>query len=194
MHGLLPAKIKRRTLSLAAAFAVPAAIVTAALAPPAAQASPVAQASPAATADATAAGRLSVTIDSMNPQVATPGATVHLSGTITNGTRRTQAGLEVQLLTSSAHFTTRDGMDSFLARGVDSGGLVAAEIPFLVPASVAPGRTAAWNISFQPGIYGISEFGVYPVTVQLQELSSGSVLSSHRTLLPFWPGPRAAAC
>ena len=65
MHGLLPAKIKRRTLSLAAVFAVPAAIVTAALAPPA-----PAQASPGGSAAVTAAGRLSVTIDSMNPQVA----------------------------------------------------------------------------------------------------------------------------
>ena len=184
---MLPAKIKRRTLSLAAVFAVPAAIVTAALAPP-----PPAQASPGNPADVTAAGRLSVTIDSMNPQVATPGATVHLSGMITNRTRQSQAGLEVQLNTSSAHFTTRDGMDSYLAGGVDSSGLVPAGIPFLTSASVAPGATAAWSISFQPGSYGISEFGVYPVTVQLQDLSSGSVLSSDRTLLPFWPGSRAA--
>jgi hypothetical protein len=187
VHGLLPAKIKRRTLSLAAVFAVPAAIVTAALAPPA-----PAQASPGNPADVTAAGRLSVTIDSMNPQVAAPGATVHLSGTITNRTRQRQAGLEVQLNTSPAHFTTRDGMDSYLARGVDSSGLEPAGIPFLISASVAPGAAAAWSISFQPGSYGISEFGVYPVTVQLQDLSSGSVLSSDRTLLPFWPGSRAA--
>ena len=90
----------------------------------------------------------------------------------------------MQLNTSSAHFTTRDGMDSYLARGVDSSGLVPAGIPFLISASVAPGATAAWSISFQPGSYGISEFGVYPVTVQLQDLSSGSVLSSDRTLLP----------
>ncbi len=187
MHGLLPAKIKRRTLSLAAVFAVPAAIVTAALAPPTA-----AQASSGDSAGVTATGRLSVTIDSMNPQVATPGTTVHLSGTITNRTRQTQAGLEVQLNTSSAHFTTRDGMDSYLARGVDSSGLVPAGTPFLIAASVAPGATAPWSISFQPDTYGISEFGVYPVTVQLQDLSSGSVLSSDQTLLPFWPGPRAA--
>ncbi|MGH3199466.1 MAG: DUF6049 family protein [Streptosporangiaceae bacterium] len=186
MHGLLPVKVKRRILSLAAVFAVPAVIVSAGLA-----LAPAAQAGSGVPADVAGTGSLSVTIASMNPQVATPGAAVHVSGTITNGTRQTRAGLEVQLITSPTRFTTRDDMDSYLARGVDSGGLVPAGIPFLVSASVAPGATTAWSISFQPGSYGISEFGVYPVTAQLQDLS-GDVLSSGQTLLPFWPGQRAA--
>ena len=91
----------------------------------------------------------------MNPQVATPGATVRLSGTITNGTRQTQAGLEVQLYTSAAHFTTRDGMDSYLSHGVASG-LLPAGNPFLFAASVAPGGTASWTTSFQVSTQGIS--------------------------------------
>jgi hypothetical protein len=187
VHGLLAAKVKRRILSLAALLAVaagPAAIVSAGLAP-------AAQASLRSPADQARTGSLSVTIDSMNPQVATPGATVHVSGTITNGTRQTQAGLEVQLFTSPTRFTTRDEMDSYLARGVDSGGLAPAGLSFLVSASLAPGSTATWSISFQSGSYGISEFGVYPVTAQLQDLS-GDVFSSAQTLLPFWPGQQAA--
>jgi hypothetical protein len=189
VHGLLPAKVKRRILSLAALFAVaagPAAIVTGGLA-----LAPAAQAGPAVLADVARTGHLSITIDSMNPQVASPGATVRLSGTITNRTRQTQTGLEVQLQTSAAHFTSRDGMDFYLAHGVDNSGLEAAGIPFLVSGSVAPGGTVAWSTSFRPGSYGISEFGVYPVTAQLQDLS-GDVISSGQTLLPFWPGQRAA--
>jgi hypothetical protein len=189
VHGFLPAKVKRRILSLAALFAVaagPAAIVTSGLA-----LAPAAQAGPAVLTDVAAKGHLSVTIDSMNPQVASPGATVRLSGTITNRTRQTQTGLEVQLQTSAAHFTSRDGMDFYLAHGVDNSGLEAAGIPFLVSGSVAPGGTVAWSTSFRPGSYGISEFGVYPVTAQLQDLS-GDVISSGQTLLPFWPGQRAA--
>ena len=190
MHGLLPAKVKRRILSLAALFAVaagPAAIVTSGLA-----LAPAAQAGPAVLADVAAKGHLSVTIDSMNPQVASPGATVRLSGTITNRTRQTQTGLEVQLQTSAAHFTSRDEMDFYLAHGEDNSGLEPAGIPFLLSASVAPGGTAAWSTSFRPDSYGISEFGVYPVTAQLQDLS-GDVISSGQTLLPFWPGQRAAS-
>jgi hypothetical protein len=190
VHGFLPAKVKRRILSLAALFAVaagPAAIVTSGLA-----LAPAAQAGPAVLTDVAAKGHLSVTIDSMSPQVASPGATVHLSGTITNRTRQTQTGLEVQLQTSAAHFTSRDEMDFYLAHGVDNSGLEPAGIPFLLSASVAPGRTAAWSTSFRPDSYGISEFGVYPVTAQLQDLSD-DVISSGQTLLPFWPGQRAAS-
>jgi hypothetical protein len=182
VHGLLPAKLKRRTLSLAAVFAVPAAIVTAGLA----QAVP-AQANPAERA---AAGGLSVTIETMSPEYAKPGATVTVSGTVTNRTRQAQAGLEVQLNTSATHFTTRIGMDDFLSRGVATG-LLPAGNPDVLPASLGPGATASWSASFQVGTQGISTFGVYPVTAQLQNLSGGPSVSD-QALLPFWPGSPAA--
>src|SRR6266849_10448739 len=182
VHALLPAKVKRRTLSLAAVFAVPAAIVTGGLA----LAHP-AQASPG---DVAGTGSVSVTIGSMNPQFATAGAMVNLAGTVTNGTRQTQAGIEVQLYTSQTPFSTRDGMNSYLANGVD-GGLAPAGRPFLIPASLAPGATASWSASFQASTQGINGFGVYPVTAQLQDFA-GNLLSSNQTLLPFWTGQRAA--
>ena len=189
MHGVLPAKIKRRTLSLAAVLAVPAAIVTAglALANPA-QASPSHQASAVRQAGT---GGLSVTINSMNPQYAAPGATVNVEGTVTNRTSQTQAGLEVQLYTSATPFSARDGMDYYLAHGGDSS-LAAAGTPFIISASVAPGRSAYWNASFQVNAQGISAFGVYPVTAQLQETLSAGMLAADQTLLPFWPGQRQA--
>ena len=80
---------------------------------------------------------MSVTINSMNPQYATPGATVTVEGTVSNRTSQTQAGLEVQLYTSATRFVTRDGMDSYLAHGEDSS-LIAAGTPFILPASVPP--------------------------------------------------------
>ena len=167
---------------MAAAFAIPAAILTAGLASAVpAQASPAEQAS---------SGRLSVTIDAMNPSYAVPGATVTLSGTVTNGTRQRQAGLDVRLFTSASHFTTRDGLDAYMSRGVVSD-LIPAGDPFLISASVAPGATASWTASFRASTQGISSFGVYAVTAQLQDLSGG-VISSEQTLLPFWPGSRSA--
>ena len=115
------------------------------------------------------AGHLSVTIDAMTPPYAKPGATVTVSGTVTNGTRRTQAGLAVRLFTSASHFVTRDEMDSYTSRG-EAPGLAPAGDSFLFSASVAPGRTASWTASFQVSTQGISSFGVYPVTAQLQDL------------------------
>jgi len=185
VHGLLTAKL-RRTLGIAAAFAVPAAILPVILAGGLASAVP-AQASPAEQASS---GRLSVTIDAMNPSYAVPGARVTLSGTVTNGTRQMQAGLDVRLYTSASHFTTRDGLDGYMSRGVVSDLIPAGDQAF-ISASVAPGGTASWTASFRAGTQGISSFGVYAVTAQLQD-PSGGVLSSDQTLLPFWPGSRSA--
>jgi Family of unknown function (DUF6049) len=176
----------RRTFRKTAVFAVPAAILAGSLAGGLASAGP-AQASQAERASA---GHLSVTINAMTPSYATPGATVRLSGTVTNGTRQTQAGLDVRLFTSASHFTTRDGMDAYVSRGAASG-LIPAGNPFFVSASLAPGTTASWTASFQAGTQGIASFGVYGVTAQLQDLS-GNVISADQTLLPFWPGSRVA--
>jgi Family of unknown function (DUF6049) len=177
----------RRTLRKTAVFAVPAAILAGSLAGGLTSAGP-AQASQAERASA---GHLSVTINAMNPSYAKPGATVRLSGTVTNGTRQTQAGLDVRLFTSASHFTTRDGMDAYVSRGVASD-LVPAGNPFFVSASLAPGTTASWTASFRVGTQGIASFGVYGVTAQLQD-PSGNVISADQTLLPYWPGSRVAA-
>ena len=135
-------------------------------------------------------GRVSVTIDSMTPQYAKTGATVTVTGSVSNGTGQTQAGLQVQLYTSADHFTSRDGMDAFVAHGTGAS-LVPAGTLVALPGSVRPGVSVSWRASFLVDAEGISEFGVYPVTAQLAD-SFGDVLTSAQTLLPFWPGQRAA--
>jgi uncharacterized protein DUF6049 len=155
--------------------------------------SPAAQASPAAhTAARVTAGGLAIHINGMNPQVARAGATVNVRGTITNGTRQTQAGLAVQLETSATHFTTRDGMKSYLSSG-QATGLLPAGDAFDVSATLAPGATISWSTSFQVSAEGISTFGVYPVTADLQAFATVGALSADRTLLPYWPSSQAAA-
>jgi Family of unknown function (DUF6049) len=171
---------------MAAALAVPAAILLVILVGGLASAVP-AQASPAEQASS---GRLSVTIDAMNPSYAVPGARVTLSGTVTNGTRQTRAGLNVQLYTSASPFTTRDGLDAYMSHGVVSD-LIPAGKPFVISADVASGATASWTASFRASTQGISSFGVYAVTAQLQDPYDG-VISSDQTLLPSWPGSRSA--
>ena len=186
MRGFATANL-RRILRKTAVFAVPAAILAGTLAGGLASAGP-AQASPAERASA---GHLSVTINAMSPSYAAPGATVRLSGTVTNGTRQTKAGLDVRLFTSASHFIARDRMDAYVSRGVASD-LIPAGNPFSVSASLRPGTTAKWTASFQADTQGITSFGVYGVTAQLQDLA-GNVISADQTLLPFWPGSRAAS-
>jgi Family of unknown function (DUF6049) len=172
-----------RTASVAVAAAVPAAVTAALLA----LAGTPAQARPA---HAALASRVSVTIDSMSPRYATPGATVSVTGTVSNGTAQPEAGLQIQLLTSSTPFPTRDQMDGYLSQGND-GGLVAAGTPFTLAVSLAPETTVQWRASFNVTTSGITTFGVYPVAAQVSD-PDGNVLASDQTLLPFWSGRQAA--
>lgn len=136
-------------------------------------------------------GTASVVIDSLSPQFARPGATVTVTGTVSNTTSQALAGLVVQLYSSPTQFSARDQMDSYLSKGsgVDT---EPAGDPAPIAASVAPGATAAWRASFGVSAVGMSQFGVYPLTVQLDDIAGG-VLASTQTLLPYWPGSHAAS-
>jgi Family of unknown function (DUF6049) len=170
VYGVLPAVLAAvAPAALAAALAVPA---------------------QAGTAHRAQAGRVSVVIDSMSPQTATPGATVTVAGTVRNGTGQTQAGLDVQLLTSPARFQTRYAMDGYASHGTGVS-LEPAGTPFSIAASLRPGQSVKWHASFAVSTAGLTQFGVYPVTAQLGD-TAGGVLDLDQTLLPFWPGQQAA--
>jgi hypothetical protein len=189
VHRLLPADITRRLLPLAAALAAPAALTAAvALATPA-QASPAHQPQ-ASQPDQVPQGRVAIVIDSMTPATAKPGATVTVTGTASNGTGQARAGLDVQLSTSPTRFQTRDAMDAYVSQGTGAS-LAPAGDAFFLPASLRPGASVQWHASFQVNTVGMTEFGVYPVSAQLVD-AQGGVLAQDQTLLPFWPGQRAA--
>ena len=137
------------------------------------------------------AGRVSIVIDSMSPQTARPGATVTVTGTVSNGTSQAAAGLNVQLLASPARFWTRDQLEQYASQGTGAS-LQQVGTQVAIAASVKPGATAKWRASFQVNVAGMTEFGVYPVTAQLVDMA-GDVVASDPTLLPFWPGKQAAS-
>ena len=193
MHGLLPADIPRRILSLAAAAVVPVAAAAVLVLAAPAQAQPGQPGQPVQTAQpgqSAQSGRVSIVIDSMTPQTAKPGSTVTVAGTVTNGTSQTKAGLDVQLWTSSNRFQTRDEMDGYVSQGTGAS-LEEVGDPFSLAASLRPGATVQWHASFQVNTVGMDQFGVYPVSAQLGD-GEGDVLGVDQTLLPFWPGQQAA--
>ena len=134
MHGLLPADISRRILSLAVAVAAAATIAAGLVLAAPAQASPAHQAQAGQLSQAARPGRVSIVIDSMTPQTARPGATVTVAGTVSNGTGQIKAGLDVQLLTSPARFESRDVMDEYVSQGTGAS-LEEASVPFVLPAA-----------------------------------------------------------
>jgi hypothetical protein len=131
----------------------------------------------------------SVVIDSVSPQVARPGGTVTVSGTVTNESHSTLSGLSIQLRSAAARLGTRDDLASYAS------GTLAADTPVgtpvLVTEGLPSGATARWRVSLSVAAIGISQFGVYPLAAQAVD-AIGLPVGTARTFLPFWPGAAAA--
>jgi Family of unknown function (DUF6049) len=178
--------------------AVAAALVAAALAVlPAAAASAGVRTSAGLTASAGvtagraahAAGRLSIAITSVSPQIARPGQTVTVSGIVANPTNAAVAGLSVQLWSASTPLSDRAAMASYLTEPPPTG--VDYPVGQVQPlAGLVPARTTrTWSMRLRLSQVGMRDFGVYPLAA---ELSGGDVLLEARTFLPYWPGKKAA--
>jgi hypothetical protein len=135
--------------------------------------------------DAASSHRLTIAIDGVSPDFATPASTVTVRGTLTNHTGSAIAGLIVQLLTSPSPFSTRSGMDSFAASG-NYFNLLVQGTPYTASGALAEGATVHWTVSFSPAQAQYSVFGVYPLEVEASSAAS-SYLATDHTFLPFWP-------
>ncbi|HUA29814.1 MAG TPA: DUF6049 family protein [Streptosporangiaceae bacterium] len=154
----------------------------------------VAAAAGAANASGAAAGQaqtqpVSLSITSVNPDYARPGKPVTIRGTLTNTSAAPMAGLSVQILSSDSRFTSRSLMQQY----VDGSYTVTSPVPGAVKSvngRIAPGATAGWSITLQPGQLPMSQFGVYPLAAQADG-PGGNVLTANETFLPYWPGTKA---
>ncbi len=130
----------------------------------------------------------SVVIDSVSPQVARPGATVTVSGTVTNASGTPLTAVSVQLRTSAAPLQSEADLTSY------ADGTLAADTPVgspvVVTGSLAGRATAHWRLSLSVSAIGIGLFGVYPLGVEADAL--GLPVGTDRTFLPFWPGAAAS--
>jgi hypothetical protein len=179
----VPGSLIRATVTLALLVAVIAVAGGALLAiAPAAHASEQARLAPALSS-------ASVAIDSVSPQVARPGGTVTVSGTVTNESRSPLPGLSIQLRSASTRLGTRDDLTSY------ANGTLAADTPVgtpvLVTEALPSGATARWRVSLPVTAVGMGEFGVYPLAAQAVD-AVGLPVGTARTFLPFWPGAAAA--
>jgi hypothetical protein len=169
------------TLALIAAVLVAAGAWAMALAP-AARAGETAR-------DASPGRATSVVIDSVTPQLARPGGTVTVTGTVTNQSGGPLSGLSIQLRSSASRLTYRGELTSYAA------GSLALDAPVGTPVqlsgSLPSGATAAWRVSLPVNAIGMTQFGVYPLAAQAVDVI-GVPVGTDRTFLPFWPGAAAA--
>ncbi len=128
-------------------------------------------------------GQLSVIIESVSPQWATPNRTVTVTGIVRNGTGAAQVGESIQLRSSGMPFNDRDELALYAS------GEYAADVPegsaVPLPGVIAPGRTVHWRATLDPATVGMTQFGVYPLAAQVLD-SEGIPAATDRTFLPFW--------
>ena len=139
----------------------------------------------ASTGKQSSPGQLSVIIESVSPQWATPGRTVTVTGIVRNGTAAAQAGASIQLRSSSVHFNDRDELAHYASGEYAADVPVGAAVP--LPGVIAPGRTVHWRVTLDPAAVGITQFGVYPLAAQVLN-GEGIPAATDRTFLPFWAG------
>ena len=136
--------------------------------------------------DAAASHQLTISIDGMSSNFATPSSIVKVTGTLTNHTGSAMQGLVVQLLTSSAYLGYRAEMDGF-ANGSVTVFLQPTGTPDTLPGTLASGATVRWTATLNPVQAEYGAFGVYPLEVQASSGASAAVATA-RTFMPFWPG------
>src|ERR1700722_18927062 len=131
---------------------------------------------------------LAISITGMTPQVARPGNTVTVTGTLANHTGSAISGITVQAQTSTVLFNGRAEMASFTANGSYPSQLLPAGTPETTR-TVSNGATVRWSVSF-PAATFYHLFGVFPLQVR------GVAPRRGRSPRPGGPAPlpRAAAC
>ncbi len=155
------------------------------LAAPAARASGQEVQQQSSRTDAAASHRLTLSIDGLSTNFATPTSIVKVTGTLTNDTGSAISGIVVQLLTSAQYFGYRAQMTGW-ASGSTVLSLAQEGVPDTLAEPLASGATTRWTVSFSPAQAGYSVFGVYPLAVQANS-STSAYQAADTTFLPFWP-------
>jgi hypothetical protein len=138
---------------------------------------------------AQASRALSVVIESVSPQWATPGHKVIVTGVVRNGMTTAQQGLSVQLRSSASPLNNRSDLNSYATGTYSPDYPVGA--PTLLRRVIPPGAEVSWQATLQPSMVGMTAFGVYPLAAQVTNSVTGAV--ADRTFLPFWPGRSASS-
>ena len=145
------------------------------------------QANIATQANTASPGGVAVSIDSIGPRrYAYPGATITISGTITNDTGHPLQGMQVQLTTGAA-FQNRSDMGNFAAGHGTYGGFILGTAWRYGRPELHSGVTVRWTVSFPAAEAGLTSFGVYPISAVASSATAGyATQGTARTLLPYW--------
>ncbi len=124
----------------------------------------------------------------MTPRWATQKTTITVSGTVTNVSKESITDLSVQLDAASSPFGSAAVLGQYLAHPYQLGGNpVTRQQP--ISSALKAGQSAHWTIRFRAKAAGLTAFGVYPLTAQVNADigTAGTLLNYAYTFLPYVP-------
>lgn len=134
---------------------------------------------------------VSVVFTGLNPQWASPGATISVTGSVKN-TAPVAERLVVQLLYSSVPIGSVSQLQQSVAAGSATG---QAGIPVPSPTwhspVLRPGASVTWSVRVAVNAMGLKAFGVYPLAAQVYD-AQGNPLNNTLTYLPYMPAKNGA--
>jgi len=130
-----------------------------------------------------------IAITGMTPQQASPGATIKVTGTVTNNTKQPLSGVSVQLLGSDTPVTDPAELEP---GGAGQDQLAQTTLPHAWRSSgpLPPGSTDTWSVQVKANSIGMTRFGVYPLTVRAIAAQSELPLGATTTFLPYVPAKK----
>jgi hypothetical protein len=160
-------------------------------------------ASTAGAASPDAAGqRPWIAITSMNPGYARPTGKVTVSGIVTNPGGSPLRNASFQLFSTLAPLSVQQMASYLAAQQPTTQQLTTGSVQQIVntlhnlPTPVPPHGSEPWSMTLTAHELGMTTFGAYPVTVQLNvtnpALGSTTPVDWASTFLPYWPGKQAA--
>lgn len=163
--------------------------VAAALAAAAGPALAGAAAPAAAAASSAAAGRApAITLSALNPQWASPGSTLTVSGTVTN-TAKAPAKLQVKLFYSPTPVTSLSALRASAAGSPEGQASRPLPDPAWISRTLAPGASARWSFRVQAAALEATRYGDYKLDAQVSQ-TTGAVLANALTYVPYVPSTK----
>lgn len=142
----------------------------------------------AATSSAAAGKAPAITLSALNPQWASPGSTLTVSGTVTN-TASASTRLQVKLFYSPTPVTSLTVLRRSAAGSPEGQASVPLADPAWISPKLAPGASARWSFRVQAAALEATRYGDYKLDAQVSQ-TPGPVLANALTYVPYVPSTK----
>lgn len=139
-----------------------------------------------------ATGSVTVVVTSMNPQWATPGSVLTVTGALVNHSRHALTDPAVALAGSATPLSSVAELQHSFGRADNLASRALPGATWHDSGDLAPGATAAWSIQVRTSSIGMTTFGVYPLAAVALTAAGLPLAAPSTTYLPYLPASKGA--